>query len=155
MEDFTIRRRRNIKTGTGGDYKTAFTKTELLERGWTSSLIDRYLVAPDAVLHQGFVKYQYDTRRVYKTEGSPAFQMDLLALEDVRLMGPRWLQRLTAYIPKMMIAALTHREAEALEKGLKNKAQGYRELLENLPPQKPTNPPPPPPIQTSNEIRAD
>ena len=152
MTPLEIPRRRNLERATGLPYEKAFTKTELMERGWTDSMIRRHLGAPNAVLFTGFAKYQYDTRTVYKAEATPAVQMDLLATEDVRIMGPRWLSHYRAYIPAMMKAALAGRAERA---DSPEEAAAYREIIEALPaPYQKTPlrmPPPPPQYQMSTE----
>lgn len=103
-------RKRNIQEGTGEPYDLAFTQTEILERGWTVSMVRRHLGQPNAVICCPLT-YQYDRRRVYAAEATPALQFDLLALEDVRLLGTRWLTHYRAYIPNIMRASLLTRAA--------------------------------------------
>jgi hypothetical protein len=101
-----IPRHRNLEPPSGVPYEQAFTQTELLDRGWTVSMIRRHLGKPNAVIRAGFAKYQFDTRTVYKAEATPTFQLDLLSTSDVRDVGPRWLRYLKSYVPAMMSAAL-------------------------------------------------
>ena len=103
-------RKRNIEEGTGEPYERAFNQTELLKRGWTVSMIRRHLGQPNAVTCCPHT-YHYDRRRVYAAEATPALQFDLLALEDVRLLGTRWLTHYRAYIPNIMRASLLARAA--------------------------------------------
>lgn len=154
-------RKRNLQAASGEPYDRAFTQTEILERGWTVSMIRRHLGQPNAVICCP-VTYQYDRRRVYASEATPALQFDLLATEDVRLLGPRWLTRYAAYVPNIMRASLLTK-AESSE--IAAEAAYCRALAHQLPPQRaktvphaatglPTAaqapcrvpPPPPPPI---------
>ena len=132
--EITFTRRRNLQTPTGEAFKEAFTQTEILERGWTLSMIRRHLGPPNTVARIGaYDAYQFDRRRVYAAEGSPALQMDLLALEDIRLIGHRWLSKYTAYIPAMMRAVL---EGRADLADTDQEAAVLRKMAANLPPQK-------------------
>lgn len=143
-------RKRNVQEPTGEPYSLAFTQTEVLERGWTVSMVRRHLGQPNAVLHCPLT-YHYDRRRVYAAEATPAVQFDLLATEDVRLLGPRWLDRYAAYIPNILKASLLTR-AENSEKP--EEVAFYRKLASQLPPARANNrpqattaprPAPPPP----------
>lgn len=129
-------RRRNIQAASGEPYDYAFTQTEILERGWTVSMIRRHLGKPNAVV-QCPLKYQYDRRRVYATEATPALQFDLLATEDIRLCGPRWLNRFAAYIPGIMKASLLTRAGREAELGNGVLAAEFTALAHSLPPAMP------------------
>lgn len=139
-------RHRNLEQATGQPYDKAFSKTELHGRGWTSSMIRRHLGAPNAVVGSGFAKYQYDARTVYKTEATVRFQLDLLALEDVRWLGLNRLGSYRCYIPAMMRAALKVKAEKADDP---EEAEVFLETAENLPEPFPKCgiilPPPPPP----------
>ena len=138
-------RKRNVQEPSGEPYELAFTQTEITERGWTVSMIRRHLGKPNAVTCCP-TTYQYDRRRVYAAEGTPAVQFDLLATEDVRLIGPKWLHHYAAYIPNILKAALETRAANAEDEAEKVQC---RLLAASLPAPKPRNarhgPPAPPP----------
>ena len=131
-----IPRCRNLETPTGAEYETAFCKTELLDRGWTHSMIKRHLGPPDDVLRISYAKYQYDRRRVYAAEATPSVQFDLLATADVRFCGPTWLRQLAAYVPNIMRASLQTRAENSTDPG---QAARLRQLAANLPPAKALN----------------
>lgn len=125
-------RKRNIQEGTGEPYNAAFTQTEILERGWTISMIRRHLGQPNNVVCCP-TTYQFDRRRVYAAEATPAVQFDLLATEDVRLLGTKRLSKMAAYIPNIMRASLlTLAENEQAEKPAF--AAEARALAQTLPP---------------------
>lgn len=108
-------RKRNTQTPTGEPYELAFTQTEVIERGWTVSMVRRHLGKPNAVLHYPLT-YQFDRRRVYAAEATPGVQFDLLATEDVHLLGLRWLSRYAAYVLKIQRASLLTRAARTEDK---------------------------------------
>ena len=122
-------RKRNLQEATGEPYDHAFTQTEILERGWTVSMVRRHLGNPNAVICCP-TTYQFDRRRVYAAEATPAVQFDLLATEDVRLLGPKWLTRYAAYIPNILRASLQN--AAENEENPQMAAQ-YRALAQTLP----------------------
>jgi hypothetical protein len=111
----------------------------------------RHLGRPDAVHRHGFVKYRYNTRRVYEAEGTPTFQLDLLATGGVETMGLPWLSKYRSYIPAMMKAAL---EGKAERSDNPRDELAYREAARVLPPankKHPPAPPPPPSNHTDNQ----
>ena len=123
-------RKRNFQEATGEPYSQAFTQTEILERGWTISMVRRHIGPPNEIFSYPKT-YHFDRRRIYAAEATPAVQFDLLATEDVRLIGPHWLRQYAAYIPNILRASLLTR-AERTED--ESEAEFCRNLADKLPP---------------------
>ena len=147
-----IQRKQNHRIRTGGNYEETHNQEELTERGWTRSMIERYLGNPEDVTPNKFGGriYHYSLLRVLEAECGVAFQFELLSLATVRELGIARLAHLECYHPRIARTDMHDLSVFYANKGEEKIAAFYAELCERMPVGRPKPPAPPVSLEAQN-----